>query len=148
LPFSYYSRTIASGANKNILTKYQIGLDPAVNVSLNYSGSIKGALDLLASKSGYVYSIRNNKINWQAFITRTFDVAFMPGSSDYLMGKASGGGSSASANTTAGSQTSSFVNSDTTESEYSNLSAKLSIWTDVETTIKQLLSPDGKVTVS
>lgn len=147
LPFSYYSRTIASGAGKNILTKYQVGLDPAVNVSMSYSGSIKGALDLLASKSGYVYSIRNNKVYWQAFVTRTFDVAFMPGSSDYLMGKASGGGSTQT-NTTSGTQTASFVNSDTTESEYSNLSGKLSIWTDLETTIKQLLSPDGKVTVS
>lgn len=147
LPFSYYSRTIGSGAGKNILTKYQVGLDPAVNVSLNYSGSVKGALDLLASKSGYVYSIRGNKIYWQAFITRTFDIAFMPGSSDYLMGKASGGGS-ASANTTAGSQTSSYISNDVTQSEYSSLSGKLSIWTDLETTIKQLLSTEGKVTVS
>jgi len=147
LPFSYYSRVIASGAGKNILTKYQVGLDPSANVSLSYSGSIKGALDLLASKSGFVYSVHNNRIYWQAFVTRTFDVAFMPGSSDYLMGKASGGGSSQQ-NTNAGTQTSSFVNSDATEAEYSNLSGKLSIWADLELTVKQLLTPDGKVTVS
>ncbi len=152
LPFSYYSRTIASGAGKNILTKYQIGLDPSANVSMSYSGSIKGALDLLASKSGFVYSIQNNKIYWQAFVTRTYDVAFLPGASDYLMGQTSGGSTSSSGsgsgNGGTGGQTASFITSDSTNSEYSNLSGKLSVWNDLEATIKQLLSPDGKVTVS
>ena len=79
LPFSYYSRTIASGASSTILTKYQTGLDPSVNVTLNYSGTLRGALDVMAAKTGYVYSIQGNSIYWQAFITKTFDVAFMPG---------------------------------------------------------------------
>lgn len=151
LPFSYYSRTIASGAGTNILTKYQAGLDPATNISVNYSGTIKGALDLIAAKTGYVYSINRNSIYWQAFITRTFDVAFMPGSSDYLMGK-KGSGSSAATGTTGGAgqntQVQNFMTGDASDSEYSNLSGKLSVWDDVGTTIKQLLSPDGKVTVS
>src|SRR5579864_8394036 len=94
LPFSYYSRTIAKGAGKNLLTKYQVGLDPSVKVSLSYQGTVKGALDLLASKAGYVYTVRNNQVYWMAYITRTFDIAFMPGNTDYVMGKPSGGGGS------------------------------------------------------
>lgn len=152
LPFSYYSRTIGAGAGNNVLTKYQTGLDPATNVSLNFSGTVKGALDLLATKTGYVYSVRKNTIYWQAFITRTYDIAFMPGASDYLMGKASGGGGS-SASTSGGGggangQVSNFVSSDDSDSEYSNLKGTLSIWKDLDATIKQLLSPDGKVMVS
>ena len=68
LPFSYYSRVIANGIGNNMLTKYQIGLDSSTRVSMSYSGSIKGALDLLASKSGYVYSVRGKHIYWQAFV--------------------------------------------------------------------------------
>lgn len=151
LPFSYYSRTIANGAGRGTLVKYQVGLDPSINVTLNYSGTVKGALDLLASKSGYVYSVQGNKIYWQAFVTRTFDVAFMPGGTDYLMGNvSSGGGSSSNSSGSGGGGTSSTdaTSSAYTNSEYSNLSGKLSIWTDLDTTIRQLLSSDGKVTVS
>lgn len=151
LPFSYYSRTIANGAGGNILVKYQTGLDPAAPVTISYSGTVKGALDLIASKTGYVYSVRGKQIYWQAFVTRTFDIAFMPGSSDYLLGKTNTGGSGGNNNQQAGSnsgQVSNYTTSDTSESEYSNLSGKLSIWTDLNDTIKQLLSPDGKIMVS
>src|SRR5579862_4847385 len=78
LPFSYYSRTIVNGASKTILTKYQSGLDPSTVVSMSYSGTVKGALDILASKTGYVYSVMGSTVFWQAFVTRTFDIAFMP----------------------------------------------------------------------
>src|SRR3990167_5480597 len=94
LPFSYYSRTIVAGAGSHVLTRYQAGLDQATTVSVNYSGTVKGALDLVAAKTGYVYTVHGNNVYWQAFVTRTYDIAFMPGSSDYLMGGApdSGGG--------------------------------------------------------
>ena len=77
LPFSYYSRLISLGAGTNILTKFQVGLDPTAKVSLNYSGTIRGALDLLASRAGYVYMKQSDLL--RSFVTRTFDIAFMPG---------------------------------------------------------------------
>lgn len=154
LPFSYYSRTIAGGGGSYILTRYQVGLDPAVKVSLNYAGSVKGALDLLAAKSGYVYSIKGKNVYWQSFITKTFDIAFMPGASDYMMGKASGatagaqvaGGAGSGGQQQAGSV--SAIVDDSASSQYSNLKGTLSVWKDLEDTIKQLLSPEGKVMVS
>ncbi|OGT63795.1 MAG: hypothetical protein A3E85_00465 [Gammaproteobacteria bacterium RIFCSPHIGHO2_12_FULL_45_12] len=149
LPFSYYSRTIASGAGSDVLTKYQPGLDSAERVSMSYSGTVKGALNLLASKSGYVYSVRNKKIEWLAFVTKTYDVAFMPGGTDYLMGNSGGGGSSSDApggNT--GGQVANYVSADASGSEFSSLKGTLSVWTDLDTTIKQLLSPEGKAFVS
>lgn len=147
LPFSYYSRTVASGAGTNILSKYQPSLDQATQLSLNYNGTVKGALDLLASKTGYTYTVHDNSIYWQAFVTRTFDIAFMPGGADYSMGKAAGG-SGASAASSSTTTTSNFTTSDSSDSEYSSLSGKLSVWDDLKTTIGQLLSPEGKVTVS
>lgn len=149
LPFSYYSRTVASGANNNVLTKYQSGLDQNATMSLNYNGTVKGALDLLASKTGYTYTVKGTSIYWQAYITRTFDIAFMPGGTDYMMGKASGGSSgSGGSGGDSGTQTQNFTSSDASDSEYSNLSGKLSVWDDLQSTITQLLSPDGRVTVS
>lgn len=146
LPFSYYSRTVALGAGTNILTKYQTGLDQSARISINYSGTIRGALDLLASKTGYVYNVQGTSVYWQAFITKTYDVAFMPGGTDYLMGKKSGGGSTDTGS--AGQNTSNFTNSDSSIDQYSNLTGKLSVWADLQNTINQLMSPDGKVVVS
>lgn len=150
LPFSYYSRTIALGAYNNVLTKYQVGLDPAAITSFNYSGTIKGALDLLAAKTNYVYVIHNNVIYWKAFVTKTFDIAFMPGGSDYLLGKASNTNVSSASTSQAGGnvQVSNYVSSDSSDSEFSNLKGTLSIWKDLQITIPQLLTADGRVTVS
>lgn len=151
LPFSYYSRTIGAGAGNGVLTKYQTGLDPSLNVTMNYSGTVKGALDLLASKSGYVYTVHGTSIYWQAFITKTFDIAFMPGGTDYMMGNAStGGGASGTAGGggAGGGIVSNYVSSDSSDSEYSNLKGTLSVWTDLDNSIKQMLSPEGKVMVS
>jgi len=141
LPFSYYTRVIGNAANNNVLTKYQSGLDPSVMVSINYTGTVKGALDILAAKTGYVYNIqRGTTVYWQAYITRTFSIAFMPGTSDYVMGQTTG---TNTATTTSGGST------DSAASEYSALSGKsLSVWSDVESTVKQLLSNDGKLFVS
>src|SRR5690606_23236636 len=75
LPFSYYTRVIAQGAGSRILPKYQDGLDASPTVSMNYSGTVQGALNLLATKTGYVYSVQGNYIYWQAFVTKTFDIA-------------------------------------------------------------------------
>lgn len=150
LPFSYYSRIIAKGAGTKILTKYQQGLDQSVRVTMNYSGTVQGALDTLATKAGFVYSVLNGTITWNAFVTRTFDIAFMPGGTDYLMGKASSGSGSASVagGGTGGGAVVNYVSSDYSDSEFSNLKGTLSIWKDLGTTIKELLSPDGKVIVS
>lgn len=150
LPFSYYSRTIAGGGGKSILTHYQAGLDDALKLSMNYSGTVGGALELLGAKSGYVFTVNGGTVYWQAFISKTFDIAFMPGSSDYMMGKASGGGSISSVASGGGSGAVavSAIIDDSASSQYSNLKGTLSVWKDLEKTIKQLLSANGTVIVS
>lgn len=150
LPFVFYVRTIVNGGGRFVLTRFQPELDQGLRVSMNYSGTVKGALDLLASKTGYVYSVRGRNVFWQAFVTKTYDVAFMPGSSDYMMGKASGstGGAVAAGGGGAGGQTVSAIIDDSASSQYSNLKGTLSVWKDLELGIRQLLSPHGRVMVS
>jgi type IVB pilus formation R64 PilN family outer membrane protein len=147
LPFSYYSRTIAGGGGHSVLTHYQVGLDEGAPVSINYTGTVKGALDLLAAKTGYVYTVNGNSVYWQAYITKTFDIAFMPGSSDYMMGKASGGGGTVSQSGGTGTTVQAMID-DSASAQYSNLKGTLSVWKDLATTVKQLLSPNGTVIVS
>ncbi len=152
LPFSYYSRLIAGGGGRNILTRYQVGMDPsATKVSFNYTGTVRGALDLLAAKTGFVYNINGNNIYWQAFITKTFDIAFMPGATDYMMGKAQGGGTlnaGGAGGGAGGGNTVTAMIDDSAASQYSSLKGTLSVWKDLQNSITQLLSPDGKVMVS
>lgn len=147
LPFSYYSRAAVNGTRHNILTRYQVGLDQAQTMTMNYSGPIEGALDLIASKTGYVYTINGNEVYWQAFVTKTFDISFMPGSSDYMMGKGTGASTSSGGAGGSGQSSTAFYD-DSASAQYSNLKGTLSVWKDLENTIKQLLSPDGKVIVS
>lgn len=177
LPFSYYSRTIVNGGGKNILTHYQVGLDQTALVSMNYTGTIKGAMDLLAAKSGYVYTINGDTVYWQAFITKTFDIAFMPGTVDYTLGDNSSSSGAASSGGGGGGGGSSGGGGNSTGGSAgggssgggaggggggggggagglsglgssSSLSAKVDLWKDIADTIKPLLSSEGKVIVS
>lgn len=143
LPFSYFSRTIISG-NGHLLIYYNTGVDPATKMSITYSGTIKGALDLIASKTGYVYKIRGNRVYWDAFVTKTYDVAFMPGTTDYLLGDTTSAATGASSG---GGTNSGGITNGTSQSS-SLKASSLSIWKDIDEAIKSMLSPEGKVMVS
>jgi len=132
---------------QNIVTaQYGIGANDNTLINLNYTGSIRGALNAVSAKTGYAYDIEDGMITWSNIVTKTFDVSFMPGASQYLMGQksgdtmlnvsSSGGGSTGGASGTG------------TDSQFSSLEANLSVWKDLQNSIKQILSPDGKVMVS
>lgn len=147
LPFSYYSRTIAKAGGGRILIHYQEGLNQDYKISMNFSGTVRDALNVLAAQTGFAYSVAGSNIYWQAFITKTFEIAFMPGSSDYLMGKASGGGGS-TGGAGGGANAVTGIIDDSAASQYSNLKGKLSIWSDIQNSVKQLLSANGRVVIS
>ncbi len=144
LPFSFYSRNIVKSAG--VLTKYQHRLDPSLEISMNYTGDIQGALDLLAAKTGYSYSINGDSVYWRAFETKTFNIAFMPGSSNYMVGK-----DKVTKKKEDDSNTNEVIkkgNDDTANDQYSNLQATLSVWKDMNNTIQSMLSKEGRVVVS
>lgn len=111
-------------------------------VSLNYQGNLKGALDALAAKTHYTYSVNGQTISWSAFDSRTFNIAFMPGTSNYMVGRTEAGEENPSGD--AEGQSVGGLHG----REYSNLQGQLSIWDDLRRTLAQLKSPQGKVVVS
>lgn len=131
---------------QNIVTaQYGIGASGNTLINLNYTGSIRGALNAISAKTGYAYDIEDGMITWSNIVTKTYDVSFMPGASQYLMGQKSGDtmlSVSSSGGSTGGST------GQGTDSQFSSLEANLSVWKDLQNSIKQMLSPDGKVMVS
>lgn len=148
LPFTYYTKVITDGAGKNVLVRYQPGLKDVSKLSMNYSGTVKGALDILSSKTGFEYAIQGNDLYWQSIITRTFDVAFMPGASSYLMGKTNSSSSGASSSSSSTGSSVTAIIDDSAASQYSALSANISVWDDLKNSIDQMLSSEGKSIVS
>ena len=146
LPFSFYANNIVRSAN--VITTYQQRLDPTGLISMDYTGTMQGALDMLAAKTGFVYTIFGNTVFWEAYVTKTFNIAFMPGSSQYLVGK-DNTTSNAVSSETSGDNTIVKQGSDASyKNQYSNLQAKLSVWSDMKDTIESLLSKEGQVVIS
>ncbi len=129
--------------NTHATVSYQPEIQTDVLVSLRYTGTIKGALNELASKTNYAYEVKGDEVFWQSLITKTFSVSFMPGSSTYLVGQTSGSGTNSSSS--AGDVVT--VKGNFGNEQYSNLQAQLSIWKDIEKTLNQLKSKDGKIFV-
>lgn len=155
LPFSFYVTQLLG------TTSVQVHMDPGVNparpVNMRYTGTVKGALEELAAKSGYYYDydLDKNAITWSALETKTFDISFIPGVSKYSVGVMGGsntiaGGSSSSSSSSSGGTTATTSGIDVTATgEYSNLgNDNLSVWDDIKNTITTLLSPKGKMSVS
>lgn len=113
------------------------------NISMHYKGTIKGALDNLSMQAGYDYAIHDKQVHWAEFITKTFDISFMPGSSTYMVGQSGGGTSSASSR---GDVTSIKGNLD--DKQYSSLQGNISVWNDLKQTLNNLKSKEGTVDVS
>ena len=146
LPFSFYANNIVRSAN--ITTSYQQRLDPNIEINMDYAGTLQGALNLLAAKTGYTYTVNGNAILWEAYVTKTFNIAFMPGSSNYLVGKDS---ATANISTNEGSGDNTVVkqgNDISSKNQYSNLRATLSVWNDMKNTIHSMLSKEGQVVIA
>lgn len=153
LPFSFYSRQVIT--DPNIISTYQTDLEQNRPVTLNYSGSVEGALHALSAKTGYLYTIHNNEIYWQEYVTKTYDIAFLPGDAEYLVGKSTGGGGGGasgggggSGGASGGGGTVTQANPGNSADEYNNIQGKMSVWNDIDSTIKSMLSKNGSVIIS
>jgi hypothetical protein len=107
-------------------------------LNLNYRGSVQGALDAVSARTGYGYSVDQNTVTWSQYVTRTFDISFMPGDAAYSLGE-----------TTAHSlSTPTLENTNEHKTQFSNLRGNLSLWHDLFSTLDQIKSEHGKVIVS
>jgi hypothetical protein len=114
-------------------------------VSMNYTGSIQGALETLAAQTDYGFISGTHDIRWSAFETRTFNISFMPGSSNYLVGQQQSGTSS---NNNSNPGYHGTPVGQINDQQYSNLEGQLSVWQDLKNTLDQLKSTKGHIVVS
>jgi type IVB pilus formation R64 PilN family outer membrane protein len=135
----------------NISVSYDATVNTNQPVTIDYQGTFKGALNLLASTLNYHFIEQGeNEITWSAFEDRTFNISFMPGVSNYLVGESNNSSGHRGIHTGSGEG---HLNSGgdvsaLDDQQYNNLSAKLSVWEDLSKTLLQLKSPEGKVVVS
>jgi len=125
----------------NVTVTYDRSVKQNYLVSMHYTGTVQGALASLAAKTHYHYTLHQHEIDWSAFQTKTFNISFMPGNVNYLVGQAQGG------NATMSSGSGDNIN-DLNNQEYSNLQGAISVWNDLERTLNELKSKDGRVYVS
>ncbi|VVE74242.1 secretin N-terminal domain-containing protein [Pandoraea sputorum] len=122
--------------------------EPAV--PLQYHGSLSGLLDTIAHRSGTHWSYRDGVVQFARYVTRTFQIKMMPGSSTYTASvgktsrmKADRGASGGGGGTSAGGVDLSF-NADANVT----VESALDYWTDLVKTVGDMLSPSGRVTPS
>ena len=147
IPFGVLMSRLLRKGNANVTYDNTISTGRLIN--FNYHGSLAGALKAVAAKTDYAYRISGREVGWSAFEDRTFNISFMPGTSNYMVGqdKATEGSSGSSGGGTASSGENgnqSLLNND----EYSNMKGELSVWQDLRRTLHNLKSKDGQVIVS
>ncbi|MFJ2994325.1 secretin N-terminal domain-containing protein [Pandoraea sp. NPDC087047] len=120
-------------------------------VPLHYTGTLGGLLDTMAHRTGTHWTYREGVVHFARYVTRTFQIKMMPGSSSYQasVGKgaqmkanrgSSGGGG---AGNSAGGVDLSF-NADANVS----VSSELDYWSDLVKTVGTMLSEGGTVVPS
>lgn len=130
--------------DSNMTASYDSSVDAQARVNLNYSGTIRGALDALSEETNFAYALENNSVTWSAYVTKTFNIAFMPGDSQYMVGRGQGSIGSDQNNGYGDAQSVGGVHDD----QYSSLQGSLSVWHDLDRTLNQMRSKDGKVIVA
>lgn len=150
MPFSLLMQQIFRGTGVDV--SYQPGMDLNMPTNIDYRGTLKGALQEIAAQYDFDYTMTKSSLTWQAFETRTFNISFMPGSADYLLGQTAGGNAQGARgqNSGGGGDTTTQVVTGSlgSASQFSSLQGKLSVWTDLKQTLDDLKSPEGKVSVS
>lgn len=106
--------------------------DPATNVAVSYTGSVRGALDAIAgaTKSSWEYDETQQRVNFFRFKTQTFRVAAVQGTttSKAILG---------------GQQQGSRGQAIATASAESTHSTDSSLWKGIDEALKKLVSAEG-----
>lgn len=138
------------------LSAHQVGLqflEPDLaqqELSLAYSGTVGGLLDLITAQTGWHVEIASDQVSWSRYRIAEFDVAFLAGNTNFFMGNSDNqGGGQARAGLAGGGQQLQQMSSGSGSEQYLNFSSKeLSVWDDLERALSLLLSPSGQLSVN
>ncbi|MDK9702354.1 MAG: PilN family type IVB pilus formation outer membrane protein [Sulfuritalea sp.] len=112
-------------------------------VSLSYSGTLAGFLDIVVARFGVSWEWQGDRIRLYRYVTKTFTLTALPGDTTTLstISNQSGGSGSGGANSASNTSTSS---SQQTGVAFSGLS----VWKAIDEALKTIVSSAGKVTVA
>lgn len=141
-PISLLMDKLLEGQDITVEWGYEI--DPQVGVAGRIPATtLKRALDIIASRTGYVYTIeeKERKIIWEASITKTFPISYIGANYDYQIGSRNKGGLSQD---TEG--VSSFADG---EDSFSVVSGEeLDIYAEIKENIEVMVGDAGNISMS
>lgn len=122
--------------------------EPAV--PLHYNGTLSGLLDAIAHRSGTHWSYRDGVVQFSRYITRSFQIKMMPGSSTITasVGKKSEMQADRGASGGSGGSSAGGVKLDFNADAKVSTESKLDYWADLVKTVSDMLSDGGRVTPS
>ncbi|EBP3978176.1 PilN family type IVB pilus formation outer membrane protein [Salmonella enterica] len=120
-------------------------IPPSPYISVNWKGPLKGLLDDVSTRTGYSWRLDDGRIVFFYRDTRTFQIYALPGTDTVSLGlKSSGTGKNATSESGG-----SGGDSDDNETKISVSSSLTSeVLKDIENTVKSMLSPSGKMSMS
>ena len=145
LPLNFVVNKILG--HTGVFVHYDSTVQSDKKVSINYTGTIGGALENLQVITDYAYDVHDNVVGWSAFQTKTFNIAFLPGKTSFQVGgdSSSGGSTGGSGGSSAQQSTASGLD---VGGQYSRLESGTDIWSELEKSLGNLISPQGKIMVS
>jgi len=111
------------------------------SLMVNYSGSLQGLLDYVASRFGYSWEYRDRTIYFLRFVTRTFSLNALPGNSELLTSVNSDSGGA-----DAGAGEDSLLNIGSTQD--TQIRTTLAIWEEIEGSLNAIVPEGSRVHVS
>lgn len=141
--------TSAQGTQMQQMTA-QSGGDYFVDVPVDYTGSLRDFLDRITSRLGLDWEYRNGRVDIRRFITRTFTVMSMPGSSEFssTLGKTGSQATGVTASATSGAGPANTQSGSFSSEASVKTKASIDYWASLEGNVKTMLSPVGRVAVN
>lgn len=135
--------------------RYIDNVNPELRFSLSHEGTLGELLHKISFATKYSYTIQGDLLTWSKFQTKSLDIQFIAGKTDYLFGTKDGKSSNTSnqqQNTGFGGSTGAPVVTDHSFSdtdEFISFSTEgLSVWSDLASTLDLLKSDEGRYFIS
>lgn len=147
-PFDMAVDLIMRGTGVN--PKFDNDMKLNLPVTFNVNGTVHDALNVLAARTNYSFSMKDESLSWHQYQTKIFNLPMAGGDYSYMIGKTdqAGGGSAAggSGGTTQNSGTSAF---DVDLKQYSNIKAEnVNVLQDALEFVESIVGDHGIVNIS
>ncbi|ASI21437.1 hypothetical protein E4188_23890 (plasmid) [Aeromonas media] len=113
IPLSFAVRNLLQSANQKIAVNYGPDVVQDKIISVDYQGDINGALNEIAAKADISVSVHGNKISFERYVTKVFELNSLLGKSSFLFGRKANSVNNSGEGLANRTVTSSLGNSDT-----------------------------------